>query len=336
MPNIIYEDNHIIVVIKPQNIASQGDDSGDTDLLTEIKQYLKEKYNKPGNVFVGLVHRLDRPTGGVMVFAKTSKAASRLSEQLKSGEFEKTYYAVLDGTLKNKFGRLTNYLKKDEKDNIVRLAPPLEQGSKLAELDYTVVAVKGEIAGKFSPVEGGQPQADGVTASSQADRVAASSQADGVAASGGRRGGVQVPPAQGKASVNLAGNKNNTYKFPPKIVGHPDRADGVVTNPTSSAKSNLESSSILSLVKVNLLTGRSHQIRVQFAAAGAGVFGDVKYGKNATDNAPKNVHLALWAYNLKFNHPITKERLSFVCLPPLNEKPWNNFDKKLFEVGVNN
>ena len=88
---VIYEDNHIIVVEKPVNIPSQGDKTGDVDLLTIVKQYIKEKYQKPGNVYVGLVHRLDRPVGGVMVFAKTSKAASRLSNQVREKQFQKTY-----------------------------------------------------------------------------------------------------------------------------------------------------------------------------------------------------------------------------------------------------
>ena len=94
---ILYEDNHVIVVLKPQNVPSQEDASKDKDMFTMVKEYIKEKYNKPGNVYVGLVHRLDRPTGGVMVFAKTSKAASRLSEQFKNGEAEKTYFAIVKG-----------------------------------------------------------------------------------------------------------------------------------------------------------------------------------------------------------------------------------------------
>ena len=91
MLNVIYEDNHVIVVEKPVNIPSQADKTGDMDMITMIKDYLKEKYHKPGNVYVGLVHRLDRPVGGVMVFAKTSKAASRLSESIRIKDFKKTY-----------------------------------------------------------------------------------------------------------------------------------------------------------------------------------------------------------------------------------------------------
>ena len=93
--NIIYEDNHLLVVEKPINIPVCEDESKDLDLLTILKQYLKEKYNKPGNVYLGLVHRLDRPVGGIMVFAKTSKAASRLSNQAREKQLTKTYYAVV-------------------------------------------------------------------------------------------------------------------------------------------------------------------------------------------------------------------------------------------------
>lgn len=97
--NVIYEDNHIIVVEKIVNVPSQSDKTGDVDMLTLVKQYIKEKYNKPGNVYVGLVHRLDRPVGGVMVFAKTSKAASRLSNQVRGKTMKKQYLAVVDGKI---------------------------------------------------------------------------------------------------------------------------------------------------------------------------------------------------------------------------------------------
>ena len=99
---ILYEDNHIIVVVKPNNILSQSDNTNDMDMLTIIKDYIKEKYNKPGNVYLGLVHRLDRPVSGVMVFAKTSKAASRLSDQVRTHSFKKKYMAlVYDNGLKD-------------------------------------------------------------------------------------------------------------------------------------------------------------------------------------------------------------------------------------------
>ena len=99
---ILYEDNHIIVVIKPYNVPVQADSSNDLDMLTIIKNYIKEKYNKPGNVYLGLVHRLDRPVGGVMVFAKTSKAASRLSEEVRTNKIHKTYLTVVYGILNRK------------------------------------------------------------------------------------------------------------------------------------------------------------------------------------------------------------------------------------------
>lgn len=114
--NILYEDNHIIVVEKKPNIPVCEDSSKDKDLLTIIKEYIKVKYSKPGNVYLGLVHRLDRPVGGVMVFAKTSKAASRLSKQINENKFSKTYIAVVEGKM-NKSDTLTDYLIKDEKNN---------------------------------------------------------------------------------------------------------------------------------------------------------------------------------------------------------------------------
>lgn len=99
---VIYEDNHIIVVEKPVNVPSQGDKTGDIDMLTIIKQYIKEKYNKPGNVYLGLIHRLDRPVGGVMVFAKTSKVAARLSEEVREKIFQKTYLVIANGKFEEK------------------------------------------------------------------------------------------------------------------------------------------------------------------------------------------------------------------------------------------
>ena len=110
---VIYEDNHIIVVEKPVNVPSQGDKTGDVDMLTIIKAYLKEKYNKPGNVYLGLIHRLDRPVGGVMVFAKTSKAAARLSEQVREKIFRKTYLVIVNGRMERKKRNITRlFIKK--------------------------------------------------------------------------------------------------------------------------------------------------------------------------------------------------------------------------------
>jgi len=136
---ILFEDNHILVVVKPFNIPSQEDSSEDSDMLTLLKEYLREKYNKPGNVFLGLVHRLDRPTGGVMVFAKTSKAAARLSECITSGEFDKKYLAVLSAIPAPKNGRLDHYLFKDEEKNVVTVVPMGIKGAKRAVLDYKVI-----------------------------------------------------------------------------------------------------------------------------------------------------------------------------------------------------
>ena len=111
--NVIYEDNHIIVVEKPVNIPSQADKTGDIDMLTLVKQYIKEKYNKPGEVYLGLVHRLDRPVGGVMVFAKTSKAAARLSEQVRDKVFKKKYLVIANGKFEEEKGVLEDYLLKN-------------------------------------------------------------------------------------------------------------------------------------------------------------------------------------------------------------------------------
>ena len=142
---VLYEDNHIIVAEKPPNISSQGDKTEDQDMLTIIKEYLKEKYNKPGNVYLGLVHRLDRPVGGVMVFAKTSKAAARLSEQVRNKVFKKEYLAIVDGKPKNKKDTLEDYLLKNEKTNTSKVVKEETKNSKYAKLDYEVVKYNEEI-----------------------------------------------------------------------------------------------------------------------------------------------------------------------------------------------
>ena len=220
--DILYEDNHIIVVLKPQNVPSQEDESKDKDMLTMVKEYIKEKYNKPGNVYVGLVHRLDRPTGGVMVFAKTSKAASRLSEQFKNNEAEKTYFAIVTGNLKSRQTKLIHYLLKDEVNNKVKVVPMSTQGSKRAELDYEA----------------------------------------------------------------------------------------------------LDSKENLHLLKVKLYTGRGHQIRVQLSTIGNPIYGDQKYGG---ENMPK-ANLNLFAVELKFYHPTTKEKMVFRVYPPEEKTAWNKFN----------
>lgn len=221
---ILYEDNHIIVVNKPQGVASQPDSTKDEDMLTMLKKYVKEKYNKPGEAFVGNVHRLDRPTGGAMVYAKTSKAASRLSEQMKNGEFDKTYFAVVCGRPREQKGKIVSYLKKDEKTNMAVIVPQTTTGAKRAELDY------------------------------------------------------------------------ETLEY----------------NPSTNR----------SLVKVKLYSGRGHQIRVQMKSIKCPVFGDQKYGG---ENMPK-VMLNLFAVELSFLHPTTKQKLIFRVYPPENSSAWNEFN----------
>ena len=219
---VLYEDNQIIVVLKPQNIPTQGDSSGDESLLDMVKAYVKEKYNKEGEAFIGLVHRLDRPTGGVMVFARNSKSASRLAEQLKNGSFEKRYLAVTVGTPLDRQARLTNYLIKDAKTNTVKVVPAMIEGAKRAELDYKV----------------------------------------------------------------------------------------------------LEATNKVALVEVKLITGRSHQARVQLKHIGTPIFGDARYGG---DILAKGHNLALWAYELRFYHPVTKMPMVFVAYPPQDKTPWDRF-----------
>lgn len=221
---ILYEDNHIIVVSKPQGIPSQPDESGDKDLLTMVKEYIKEKYNKPGEAFVGLVHRLDRPTGGAMVFAKTSKGAARLAEQMKAGEFDKTYFAVVCGHPRDAKGKIVSYLKKDEKTNMAMIVPQATTGAKRAELDY------------------------------------------------------------------------ETLEYNPE-TNH-------------------------SLLKVKLYSGRGHQIRVQLKSIKCPIFGDQKYGG---EDMPKFM-LNLFAVELSFLHPISKQKLVFRVYPPEDAKAWNEFN----------
>ena len=209
---VIYEDNHIIVVEKPVNIPSQGDKTGDIDMLSIIKQYLKEKYNKLGNVYLGLVHRLDRPVGGVMVFAKTSKSATRLSNQVREKDFEKTYLAVVNGKMEKSEDTLEDYLLKNEKNNMSKVVKEGTKNSKLAILDYEVL------------------------------------------------------------------------KYDPEID--------------------------LSVLKINLHTGRHHQIRVQLSSRNHSIYGDQKYGGRGHGK-----QIALWAYELKLYHPVTNEQMTFKSIP---------------------
>ncbi len=203
---VLYEDNHVIVVLKEVNVPSQEDASRDMDLLRMVKQYVKEKYNKPGNVYIGLVHRLDRPTSGVMVFARSSKAASRLNDQIKNNELSKNYILVLHGILDKKEGTLQDKLKKLDNGNTV-----VSDDGKEAILEYKV----------------------------------------------------------------LEENKEEN----------------------------------LSLVSVKLITGRHHQIRVQFASRNHPLLGDYRHGKK------DNNMLCLFAYKLSFKHPISKEEITFEYMP---------------------
>ncbi len=223
--NLIFEDNHLLVVEKPVNMPTQSDRTGDPDLLTFLKNDLKVRYQKPGNVYLGLVHRLDRPVGGVMVFAKTSKAASRLSAQIREGKLEKGYLAVARGILKIKNHHLHNYLVKDIRQNIVTVVPDSTPESKEAFLDYSVI-------GEFEN---------------------------------------------------------------------------------------------LSLLKITLGTGRSHQIRVQLAAIGHPLYGDQKYGAEINQAGEQ---LALFSYRLCLQHPTSKELIEFKAIPQLTY-PWTVFRKFL-------
>ena len=210
--NILYEDNQIIVVEKEPNIPSQQDKTEDLDMLTQVKNYVKEKYNKPGEVYIGLVHRLDRPVGGVMVFARTSKAASRLSEQVRNKTFKKKYLAVVDGKIDEAKGILEDYLYKDERNNISKVVDKNKKNAKYARLDY-------------------------------------------------------------------------------EVLDYDEKRD-------------------LSLVKINLHTGRHHQIRVQFSHFNHSLYGDQKYGKRG-----KQKQIRLWAYELEIEHPVKKEKMIFKSLP---------------------
>lgn len=141
--NILYEDNHIIVCVKPVGVLSQEDHTKDPDMLSILKEYIKVKYKKEGNVFLGLVMRLDRMTSGVMVFARTSKAASRLSEQIRNGEVLKKYVAIVNGEV-NQHGTLKDYLIKDEK--LVKSFVTTKELGKLAVLDYNLVGYKDNLS----------------------------------------------------------------------------------------------------------------------------------------------------------------------------------------------
>lgn len=132
--NVLYEDNHIIVVVKPYNVLSQGDSTKDKSIMDMVKDYIKVKYNKPGNVYLGLVHRLDRPVGGIMVFARSSKAASRLTKAFNEHSITKKYLAIVHGEISGT-GELVDYIKKEENGNSI-----ISDDGKKAILEYEAIS----------------------------------------------------------------------------------------------------------------------------------------------------------------------------------------------------
>jgi len=218
---IIFEDNHLLVVNKPVGLLSQEDHTGDPDILTLCKEYIKNEYKKPGNVFLGLLHRLDRPVSGVMMLAKTSKAASRISEQIRSRTIKKKYLAIVTGNPPPN-GYLTHFLLKDEKSNTVRVVEPNVKHSQDAKLMFQ----------------------------------------------------------------------------------------------------RLETVDDLHLLKVSLITGRPHQIRVQLSEEGYPIWGDQKYGQSNRSTP------ALHAYSLELEHPTLKKEM-FVSAKPPKIAPWNKFSDEV-------
>lgn len=224
-PTILFEDNHVVVAVKPPNLLTQGDHTGDANLLDQVKEYIKEKYEKPGEAYIGLVHRMDRPVGGLLCFARTSKAASRLSEQVRTHELNRQYICIVEGDAPDQF-TYVDYLAKDVEKNMVTVVPAyrkIETGAKEAILHARTIA----------------------------------------------------------------------------------RRDG------------------LSLVAIQLETGRAHQIRVQMQHAGFPLWGDNRYG-----SGKRGQQIALWGFRLSFAHPITKEQMLFIAPTP-EEKPWLFFEREI-------
>jgi len=233
--NVLYEDNHLLVVEKPRGMLSQADSSGDADMLSVLKSYIKEKYKKPGNVFIGLVQRLDRPVGGLMVFARTSKAASRISRQIRERQFIKHYLAVVEGNIHEDKGTLEDMIVKDRAANISKTIS-IEESVRLSKVSVD-------------------------------------------------------------HSMSLPKSALLDYEV---LSREPERE--------------------LSLVKISIHTGRSHQIRTQFAAKGHPIIGDKKYGYAGSER-----NIALWAYSAAFKHPVGEALLEFTCKPPY-EYPWSVFN----------
>lgn len=141
--DILFEDNHVVAVSKPAGVASAHFQGGDETLDRAVKAYLKAKYQKPGNVFLGVVHRLDKPTSGVLLFARTSKAAARLSEQFRQGSIEKTYWAVVEGDVQRQAGSLEDWLYRDREIGRVEVVEPRDEGAKQALLHYQKLGAHG-------------------------------------------------------------------------------------------------------------------------------------------------------------------------------------------------
>lgn len=156
---ILFEDNHLIAAVKPAGVPSQKDATGDVSMEEIIKAYLKEKYNKPGDVYLGLLHRIDRPVGGVMVFARTSKAAARMSELFRTRDIEKIYYALTEGIPKERERLLVHYLYKPGDKNIVKASPVEFPGARRSELQYRVLETgNGAALVQAEPITGRQHQ----------------------------------------------------------------------------------------------------------------------------------------------------------------------------------
>ncbi len=139
-PTILYEDNHLLALLKPAGVLTMGDDTGDETMVDVAREYLRVKYNKPGNVFVGVVHRLDRPVSGVLLFARTSKAAARLSDQFRRGVVKKLYHAVVEGVPPDDSGTLVNWLLKDKQENLVACVSEDTPRAQKSVLNYQVIA----------------------------------------------------------------------------------------------------------------------------------------------------------------------------------------------------
>lgn len=152
---VLYEDNHLIAVVKPAGVLVQGDKSGKTNLMDEVKAYIKRKYKKPGNVFLGLLHRLDRPVSGIVLFAKTSKGAARLSEQFRNGLVKKNYHAIVVGKPPKQRDKLIHYLKKDFVAKKAMACAIESAGCRRAELEYELLKTDGNFSFlKIKPASG--------------------------------------------------------------------------------------------------------------------------------------------------------------------------------------